>query len=368
MTVRLRSTLASLPAYVPGRNVPGAIKLASNETAYPPLPYVRQRIDEAAAQINRYPDNFSVELTQALADRFGVTPDRVVVGCGSVSLCQQLALAAAGPGDEVLFGWRSFEAYPIVTAITGASAVPVPLVDDVHELDAMAAAITEKTRLVFVCNPNNPTGTVVAGEPLLRFLDAVPGDVLVVLDEAYREFVTDDSVIDGMTLLQRYPNVIVLRTFSKAYGLAGLRVGYGVAGDPGITNALRQTQAPFAVTQLGQTAALASLEPEAEKQLMQRVDEITAERSRVAAALVAAGFHVPTSQANFVWLGNRAATDGGQSGGHRGAAVVATDFGQTCEDNGVIVRVFADSGVRITIGSAAENDRFLDAARAYLAG
>ena len=355
MTVRLRSSLAALPAYVPGRTVPGAIKLASNETTYPPLPHVIDRIAAVAADANRYPDSFSTELGAALAERFSVDPDRVVVGCGSVSLCQQLVLATAGEGDEVLFGWRSFEAYPIITAVGGATAVRVPLTDDVHDLPAMAAAITDRTRLVFVCNPNNPTGTVVPAPAIEAFLAQVPGDVTVVLDEAYREFVTDVASLDGTTVLDRYPNVIVLRTFSKAYGLAGLRVGYGIAADPAVAAAVRQTQVPFAVTQVGQAAALACLEPQAEKQLAERVAEVTAERARVTETLRGFGYAVPQSQANFVWLGNGAAAGGG---------IDAASFAAGCEQHGVIVRAFVDSGVRVTIGSPAENDTFLAAAQA----
>jgi histidinol-phosphate aminotransferase len=353
MAVRLRPTLSSLPAYVPGRNVAGAIKLASNEIPYPPLPHVLERIAASAGHANRYPDNFASELTAELAAKFGVGTDQVVVGCGSVALCQQLASACAGEGDEVLFGWRSFEAYPIITAITGAAAVRVPLTADTYDLAAMAAAITERTRLIFVCNPNNPTGTAVDGTALATFLDQVPGDVVVVLDEAYREFVTDSAVIDGTTLLTRYPNVIVLRTFSKAYGLAGLRVGYGIAADPAVTDALRQTQVAFAVSQIAQEAALASLEIEAENELKTRVAEITAERDRVAAELRGLGYAVPASQANFVWLGNGAAETGG---------IDAHSFALACEQRGLIVRAFADSGVRVTISTPSENDRFLEAA------
>jgi histidinol-phosphate aminotransferase len=353
MTVRMRPVLATLPAYVPGRSVAGAIKLASNENSYGPLPHVLERIVAAAAGANRYPDTNSSELMAALAGRFGVGVERLVVGCGSVSLCQQLVLATAGPGDEVLFGWRSFEAYPIITAIAGAAAVAVPLADEVHDLAAMASAITDRTRLIFVCNPNNPTGTAVPGTDLVAFLDQVPGDVLVVLDEAYREFVTEPGVLDGTSLLDRYQNAIVLRTFSKAYGLAGLRVGYGIAADPAVAMAVRQTQVPFAVTQVAQAAALASLEPEAERQLAERVDEVTAERSRVSQELRSLGYRLPESQANFVWLANGPAERGG---------IDAPSFAAGCEQRGVIVRAFTDSGVRVTIGTTGENDKFLAAA------
>ncbi|MDQ1722642.1 MAG: histidinol-phosphate aminotransferase [Pseudonocardiales bacterium] len=349
----MRAVLAALPAYLPGRNVPGSIKLASNETAYGPLPHVLDRITAAAAEANRYPDTNSSELLRALASKFGVGVEHLVVGCGSVSLCQQLVQATAGHGDEVVFGWRSFEAYPIITAIGGAQAVQVPLREQAHDLPAMAAAVTDRTRLIFVCNPNNPTGTAVPGVQLTEFLDQVPADVLVVLDEAYREFVTDEKVQDGTGLLDRYPNIIVLRTFSKAYGLAGLRIGYGLAADPAVATAVRQTQVPFAVTHVAQAAALASLEPEAERQLADRVAEVVTERARVTGALRTVGYQLPDSEANFVWLADGPLDQGG---------VDAVAFGAGCEARGVVVRVFAGSGVRITVGTAAENDKFLSAA------
>ena len=347
MSVRFRQVLRTLPTYVPGGTVPGAIKLASNEVPYPPLPSVLERIAESAASVNRYPDNRSRKLVAALADRFGVDPDRVAVGCGSVSLCTQLVQAVADGGDEVLYGWRSFEAYPIIAAVSGASGVQVPLKHFVHDLDAMAAGITDRTRLIFVCNPNNPTGTAVHRAELDRFLAKVPDGVLVVLDEAYREFVTDPGVPDGTTLLEGNPNLVVLRTFSKAYGLAGLRVGYAVAADPAVAAALRQTQVPFAVSQVAQDAALASLLPDAEAELMRRVDEIVEERARLRAELLAIGYQVPHTEANFVWLPLGAAS---------------ATWAQGCADRGIIVRAFAGEGVRVTVGSVAENDTLLAAA------
>jgi histidinol-phosphate aminotransferase len=214
--MRLRPMLETLPSYVPGRTVPGAIKLASNETPYPPLPHVVQRIASAAAEINRYPDNYSTELTSVLAAKYGVDVEQVRVGCGSVSLCTQLVQAVADADEEVIYAWRSFEAYPIISAVSGASSIQVPLREHVHDLDAMAEHVTGKTKLIFVCNPNNPTSTAVRREALVRFLRAVPEDVVVALDEAYREFVSDPDVPDGMTLLADFPNVVVLRTFSKA--------------------------------------------------------------------------------------------------------------------------------------------------------
>jgi histidinol-phosphate aminotransferase len=256
--------------------------------------------------------------------------------------------AVADADEEVVYAWRSFEAYPIIAAVSGASSIQVPLTGaHVHDLPAMAERITGKTRLIFVCNPNNPTGTAVRREELVAFLRAVPTDVVVALDEAYREFVTDPDVPDGLTLLDEFPNLIVLRTFSKAYGLAGLRVGYAIAADPALITALGQTQVPFAVTSVAQAAALASLEPAAEKELLERVTLVVDERRRVLAGLRELGYDVPPSEANFVWV---PLGDG------------TTQWAAGCEQRRVIVRAFAGSGARVTIGTPEENDRFLEAA------
>jgi histidinol-phosphate aminotransferase len=349
--MKLRPMLSSLPVYVAGRSVPGATKLTSNETPYPPLPSVLAHIANAAAYVNRYPDNLSEELTATLAAKCGVDVGQVRVGCGSISLCTQLVQAVADAGDEVLYAWRSFEAYPLITAVSGASPVQVPLVDQVHDLDAMAERITAKTRLIFVCNPNNPTGTTLGRAALVRFLRSVPPDVVVALDEAYREFVTDPDVPDGVSLLTEFPNVVVLRTFSKAYGLAGLRVGYAIAGDRAVTAAMRQTQVSFAVSSVAQAAALASLEPAAEQELMDRVAATVRERTRVRDALLELGYQVPPSHANFVWL-------------PLGANTLA--WAAQCEERKVIVRAFDGSGARVTISSPEENDRFLAVAAELL--
>ncbi|HEY5881613.1 MAG TPA: aminotransferase class I/II-fold pyridoxal phosphate-dependent enzyme, partial [Nakamurella sp.] len=231
MTVRIRSALDTLPAYAPGRSVPGAIKLASNELSFPTLPVVAQAIADAvvheSAGINRYPDNGAQRVVTALAELTGAPESHIVAGCGSVALCQQLVQATAETGDEVLFGWRSFEAYPIVTQITGATAVRVPVTTG-HQLDlpAIANAVTPATRLIFICTPNNPTGTAVRRAELESFLDRVPDHVLVTIDEAYTEFDDAPDSPDGLRYATSRPNVVTLRTLSKAYGLAGLRVGY----------------------------------------------------------------------------------------------------------------------------------------------
>jgi histidinol-phosphate aminotransferase len=298
---RLRPALAGVPAYRAGRPAPsGAYKISSNENPYPPLPSVARVVADAVAGINRYPDFASAELVAALAVHYDVPEEDIAVGTGSVGVAQQIVQSTAGPGDEVVFAWRSFEAYPIITQISGATAVTVPLdPGDRHDLPAMLDAITERTRLVFVCNPNNPTGTAVRRAELEAFLAAVPKDLLVVLDEAYGEFIRDPLVPDGIELYRDRPGVCVLRTFSKAYGLAGLRVGFAVA-HPAVAAALRKTAVPFGVSTLGQLAAVASLA--AQDELAERVEQLVKERDRLSTALADQGWVVPTSEANFVWL------------------------------------------------------------------
>ncbi|MFB8035653.1 histidinol-phosphate transaminase [Streptomyces sp. NPDC056004] len=351
---KLRAELDGVPAYVPGKPAaaggPVAFKLSSNENPYPPLPGVMESALAAAANFNRYPDMACTGLMNELADRFGVPLSHLATGTGSVGVAQQLLQATSGPGDEVIYAWRSFEAYPIITQVSGATSVKVPLNEgEVHDLDAMADAITDRTRLIFVCNPNNPTGTVVRRAELERFLDRVPGDVLVVLDEAYREFIRDVEVPDGIEIYRDRPNVAVLRTFSKAYGLAGLRVGFAVAHEP-VAAALRKTAVPFGVSQLAQDAAVASLR--AEDELLGRVGSLVSERQRVQRALAGQGWTVPDSQANFVWmrLGDRTA-----------------DFAAACERAGVVVRPFVGEGVRVTIGEDEANDLFLKVAESFRA-
>jgi len=345
-----RADLAGIPVYKAGR--PSAagqhsFKLSSNESPYPPLPSVLEAIAGAAQHTNRYPDLAASAVVQALADKLDVPAEHVVVGCGSVGVATQLVEAFAGPGDEVVYAWRSFEAYPIIVQVAGATAVPVPLTRGAaHDLDAMAAAITPRTRVVLVCNPNNPTGTAVHRAPLEAFLDVVPSDCLVVLDEAYREFNRDADVPDAITLYRDRPNVAVLRTFSKAYGLAGLRVGYAVA-HPDVADAIRMTSVPFAVSSIAQAAAVASLRPVAEHELLERVDTTVAERTRVSTALRVAGWHIPNSEANFVWLATGQQTDSSAA---------------ACADAGVVVRPFAGEGLRVTIGEPEANDIFLKVA------
>jgi histidinol-phosphate aminotransferase len=346
-----RSVLDRLPAYTPGRTPVSSAgrtyKLSSNESPFAPLPSVVAVIAEEARSANRYPDNGAQALIQAIAARFGVPAAHVAVGCGSVGVAQQLLQAVGEPGAEVLYAWRSFEAYPPLTALTGADSVRVPLRGEIHDLAAMADAVTARTRLVFVCNPNNPTGTVVHAGELAAFLDRVPPDCLVVLDEAYREYVRDEAVADGVDLYRDRPNVAVLRTFSKAYGLAGLRTGFLIAHEPVIA-AARTTMLPFAVNRLAQAAAIASLA--AEDELLQRVELTVKERTRVREALVADGWAVPPTEANFVWL---------RLGERTGA------FAAACAAAGIAVRPFHPEGARVSIGEPEANDAFLAVASAF---
>jgi histidinol-phosphate aminotransferase len=347
MTARLRPELAELPAYVEGKMVTGAIKLASNETVHGPLPSVRAAIEQAISTVNRYPSNHAVELKSRLVQHLdssgcgGFAPEHIAVGCGSVSLCQQLIQATASVGDEVLFGWRSFELYPLQTRVAGAVPIQVPLRDETLDLYAMLAAVTDRTRLIFVCNPNNPTSTVVDPQALARFVDAVPSHILIVIDEAYVEYIHDDMQPDSLGLTRSYSNVVVLRTFSKAYGLASLRVGYAV-GDSQVITALNKVAVPFATTSLSQAAAIASLD--AADELLRRTDAVVAERTRVTAALRDAGFTLPSSQTNFVWLPLAART---------------LDFVEQAANAGIVVRSYGTDGVRITIGAPEENDALL---------
>ena len=350
-TPRFRPILDQFAPYKPGKppaaSAGRTYKLSSNESPFGPLPSVVKVIAEAAGEVNRYPDNGAAELTEAIAVRYGVPAGHVAVGCGSVGLVQQLLEAVADPGAEVLYAWRSFEAYPYLADLAGATSVQVPLRDERHDLEAMAAAITGATRLIFVCTPNNPTGTVVGTGEVARFLDQVPGDCLVVLDEAYAEYVRDPAVPDGIEMYKDRPNVAVLRTFSKAYGLAGLRVGF-LIGHEQVAAAARKTMLTFAVNTVAQAAAVASLAAEAE--LLDRVELVVAERDRIRAELTAMGWTVPPTEANFVWL--RLGPD-------------TTRFADACDRAGLSVRSFAGEGVRVSVGEKAGNDLFLDVARDF---
>ncbi|GAA1566271.1 histidinol-phosphate transaminase [Kribbella sancticallisti] len=351
--VRFRSVLDDVAAYKPGKppeRTDGrpTYKLSSNENPYPPLPGVLAAATDAAANMNRYPDMGALDLLEALSERFGVPVSDLALGTGSVAVLYHLLQAACGEGDEVVYAWRSFEAYPIAVQLTGATSVRVPLTDDArHDFKAMEAALTDRTRVVLVCTPNNPTGPVVRRDELLAFLDVVPRNVLVVLDEAYREFIREPETIDGVEVYRDRPNVVVLRTFSKAYGLAGFRIGYAI-GHPPVIAAIRKCALPFGVSEVAQAAAVASLR--AEKELLERVEALVVERTRVVDELRASGWKVPETHANFVWM-------------PLGEETVA--FSEALQAEGVSVRPFPGEGARVTIGEREANDLFLTIACAW---
>jgi histidinol-phosphate aminotransferase len=346
---RLRAAVAALPAYVAGRKASGAdvAALASNESHYPPLPGVLDAIASAATTVNRYPDMATSGLRTRLAELQGVGIDEIAVGPGSVGVLSQVVAAVCDAGDDVVFAWRSFEAYPILCRIAGANAVRVPLLpDESHDLSGMVAAITPRTKAVLLCSPNNPTGTAIGLEALVAFLESVPASVLVVLDEAYREFMSGEP--DTVALYREYPNLCLLRTFSKAYGLAGLRVGYAIAR-PEIAEGLRRTQVPFSVSSVAEAAALAALD--AAEEVAARAATVVAERSRVEAAARALGWDVPAGEANFFWL---------RCGDAERERLVAT-----FADARVMVRGYAGDGVRVTLADPASNDRALSVLAAF---
>ncbi|WP_276652891.1 pyridoxal phosphate-dependent aminotransferase [Corynebacterium vitaeruminis] len=338
-SVYIRPDLATIPSYVPGKRDDTSLKLSSNEVAFEPLEAAKQAMAEATGQANRYPDLAAVELRTKLGEHLGLSLEEVAVGVGSSALCQQLVQITAGVGDEVVFPWRSFEAYPIFTRVTGATPRAIPLDENgYNDLDAMAAAINDNTKLIFVCNPNNPTGTTLSRDAFDAFLAKVPAHIIVALDEAYFEFNRDENSPVSTDYVRTHPNVIGLRTFSKAYGLAGVRVGYAF-GNAEVIDALNKVALPFGVNVAAQAGAIASLA--AREELLARTEETVAVRDEAADHVGAA-----RSQANFIWLPTTP---------ERSAEIAAAMAAE-----GVIVRSFPE-GVRITITNAAETQTLLRA-------
>lgn len=342
--VRLRPDVAAIVPYRQGRTAAAdAFKLSSNENPYPPLPSVMAVLGDV--EPNRYPDGASTAVREAIATRWSVSPERVHVAAGSVAILGNLIAATCSPGDSVLYAWRSFEGYPLLVATAGVSSIQVPLTPDArHDLPAMAAAITPTTRLILLCSPNNPTGPTIRRDEFEAFMRDVPPAVLVVLDEAYAEFVTDPDAVRGNEVLDVHPNVVVLRTFSKAYGLAGLRIGYMIGAEY-LCDGARAVSVPLGVTDLAQRAAVASLQHEDE--LLERVGHLVARRERIRDALIAQGWDVPDAQGNFVWLPTGAAT-----------AEAAAVF----ERGGIVVRALGD-GIRISIGEEEAVEKLLRSAQ-----
>ncbi|MGG6309576.1 histidinol-phosphate transaminase [Paenibacillus macerans] len=259
--------IVNLPVYQPGKPIEEVkkelgleevIKLASNENPYGCSPRVRAAIEQELANLSLYPDGSAAELTETLAGRLGVKNEQIIFGCGSDEIIALIARAFFLPGDEAVMADQTFSVYKSNADIEGSVSIEVPLKEGTHDLEAMLGRIGPKTKVVWICNPNNPTGTIVPHDELVSFLDRVPQQVLVVLDEAYAEYVTDTDYSNGITLLSQYPNLVVLRTFSKIYGLASLRIGYGV-GQPGVIKLINQVREPFNTSRIGQAAAKAAL-------------------------------------------------------------------------------------------------------------
>ncbi len=350
-----RPDLEGLVTYVPGRPIEDVareiglephdiVKLASNESPEGPFPGVSEAIARVLVGSNRYPDSDVHDLTKAMAADLGVREEQVWFGAGSTGLLGAIALSLGGPGTSAVYAWPSFVMYRIISRWAATEAIEVPLdTDHRHDLDAMRDAVRDDTTVVYVCNPNNPTGTIVSGEGLSAFIDSVPDSALVVVDEAYHHFVSDISYRSFLDAVTQRPNVLVLRTFSKVYGLAALRIGYAV-GDAGLLDKLRRTQAPFTVSSVAQAAAMASLRDEAE--MKRRVDANAAGRHHLAGVLSERGLDHADSHTNFVYF--RLGED---------SQAVASSFVR----RGVIVRPLSSGWIRVTIGTPHENERFVSA-------
>jgi histidinol-phosphate aminotransferase len=352
----IKPHILGLEPYQPGKpveelerelGIEGAIKLASNESAIGPSPKAIAAVRDALDGVHRYPDGSSFALRQRLSAQLNVEPEQLVFGAGADEILELLVKILLGAGDEAIFAWPSFAMYPVVVQGMGANSVRVPLDGKlVHDLPAMAAAIGERTRLVFVCNPNNPTGTSVGAEEFDHFVESLPDTVVLVIDEAYREFVRRPDFPDSLAWLGRRPGTIVLRTFSKIFGLAGLRIGYGAA-DPELAGFLQRARHPFNVNRLAEVAALASLDDDEHAQRALSVNQEGAEY--LTRELESLDVAVWPTDANFL------------------LAQVETDTAERLQREGIIVRPLGGFGmpdhIRITIGLPEENERLVKTLR-----
>ncbi len=358
MTVTFAQKLERLPDYEAGLpsadaseryGVETVFKLASNESPYPPHPAVVEAVAREMGTANRYPDPAAKVLRRRLAERHETDPSRVAVGNGSCEILLAAADALCEPGAEILFAWPAFSIYPHLPALTGARAIRVPLAEgDVHDLDAMVEEITAATQLLLVCNPNNPTGTHVPAAEVAAFLERVPRHVMVILDEAYVDFQTNDDPDASADLLDDFPNLVCLRTFSKSHGLAGLRVGYAL-GPPPFCRAIDAVRQPFSVNALAQAAATEALKHSDD--LADRIERTIVERVTVEEGIRELDLHTPDSHANFSWIAL----------GDRDEHELIDALGA----RGVIVRGGTSLGgpghIRVTYGTREENQRFLSA-------
>ena len=325
--------------------------LASNEAPFAPLPEVVEAASRAVATSNRYPDPGTNKLRQALSDLTGVPKARIATGNGSCEILLALGEALLQPGRTVVHAWPSFSVYPHMTATTGAEAIRVPLNSSAkHDLEGLAEAVTADTSILIICNPNNPTGTMVSAPEIASLLERVPSSVCVVLDEAYREFVTSEPVDATLDLLERYPNLVILRTFSKVYGLAALRVGYGLCGSEELRTAVDQVRQPFFCNSAAQAAAVEALNHREEVQ--RRVDLVTEERGRLVKLLEEIGFSVAESNANFVWARLPEGSDEKDVVAGLAARDILVRAGAALGEEGVL---------RITVGLPEQHDRLIAA-------
>jgi len=356
MTITFAEKLARMPGYqagVPTGQAPEAIasgniaQLASNESSFPPHPKVVEAIQKAAASMNRYPDPDATLLRRRLAERYETEPGRVAVGNGSCEILLAAAEALLEPGAEVLYAWPSFSMYPYLPALTGAREVRVPLAaGDVHDLDAMAAEVTAATQLLIVCNPNNPTATHIPAAEIGAFCERIPSQVTIVLDEAYVEFQTHDDPDASLDLLKAFPNLVVLRTFSKCYGLAGLRVGYAI-GSSNFRAAVDAVRQPFSVNALAQAAGAEAVRHQDD--VRRRVEATIAARLTVEEGLRELGLQTSDSHANFSWVDLGEADEAAVLAG-LGEREIAVRPGKALGGPGHI---------RVSYGTAGENARFL---------
>jgi histidinol-phosphate aminotransferase len=356
MTVTFAEKLARMPGYqagVPTGQAPEAIasgniaQLASNESPFPPHPKVIEAIANAAGSMNRYPDPDATLLRRRLAERYETDPARVAVGNGSCEILLAAAEALCEPGDEIVYAWPAFSMYPYLPALTGAREIRVPMAEgDVHDLDAMAAEVTAATQLLMVCNPNNPTATHIPAAEIAAFCERVPDRVTVILDEAYVEFQTHDDPDATLDLLKDFPNLVVLRTFSKCYGLAGLRVGYAI-GSAKFRAAVDAVRQPFSVNALAQAAGAEAIRHQDD--VLRRVESTVAARLTVEEGLRALGLRSSDSQANFSWVDLGEADEGEVLAG-LAEREIAVRPGKALGGPGHI---------RVSYGTAEENERFL---------
>lgn len=338
-----QQNIQRVPAYSKAKGT-GAVRwiASSNEAPVAPSQNVIRTVAEAIKHGNRYPSMFGEKLITALAENFKLAENEIVVGAGSISLLQLALTTFTGPEAEVVYAWRSYEAYPIATRVAGATPVEVPLTyDGRHDFSSMANAITSKTRAVVICNPNNPTGTVRALEHIEAFIQRIPSNVLVILDEAYREFM--QTPVDGLDLLAHFPNLLVMRTFSKAYGLAGVRAGYAF-GHPDLLEGIRKAIPPFSLSALAETAGIAALADSAHMRRI--VSTIIRDRDTLQTELQKRGLQIPDSQSNFVWVP---------------AEYCSEQIVAACLKRGVSVRAFPGEGVRITVGQPEASKAVMEA-------